>query len=116
MKIITSFVLVGLICSIASIIYDMTKLSSGHITSLFVVIGVILGFFGLYDIVIKNYGYGLTLPIISFGNSLYNAAYDGFKSNGYIGIFMNLYSTTSAGISMTIFLSFIISILCKPKD
>ena len=116
LKIITSFVLVGLICTIGSIIYDTTKLSPGHITSLFVVVGTVLGFFGVYDILIKQMGYGLTIPIVSFGNSLYNAAYDGFKSNGFFGVFMNLYKTTSAGISITIFLSFIISIFCKPKD
>ena len=116
LKIITSFVLVGLICAMGSIIYDTTKLSPGHITSLFVVIGTVLGFLGVYDILIKQMGYGLTLPIVSFGNSLYKAAYDGFKNNGFFGVFMNLYKTTSAGISMTIFLSFVVSIFCKPKD
>ena len=44
--IIKSFIFTGAICAIAQIIKDHTNLTSGHITSLFVVIGSILGFFG----------------------------------------------------------------------
>lgn len=116
MKIFTSFIFVGLICLIASLIYDKTKLSPGHITSLFVSIGAILGMFGVYDILLKNFGYGLTLPITSFGNSLFKGAYEGFKIDGILGLFMGVYEKVSGGLSMTIVGSFLISLICKPKD
>jgi len=116
MKVFTSFVIVGLICAIASIIYDTTKFTSGHITSLFVVTGAILGLFGIYDIWIKKYGYGLSLPITSFGNSLLKASYEGYKSEGIFGIFSQMFYTTGAGISTTIVFSLIMSLICKPKD
>ena len=116
MKILTSFMIVGLICAIASIIYDLSKLTPGHITSLFVVIGAILGFFGLYDLMIDKLGYGLYLPITSFGNSLLNSSYMGYQKEGLYGIFSNMFITTSAGISSTIIFSLIIAIICKPKD
>ena len=40
----------GLLCGIAQIILDNTKLTPGHVTSLFVVIGAALDIFGIYDI------------------------------------------------------------------
>ncbi len=101
---------------LASIIYDMTKLTPGHITSIFVIIGAFLSVFGVYDALIENLGYGLSLPIISFGNSLANAAYEGFKTSGFYGLFSNIYMTTSTGISGAIICGFIIALLCKPKD
>lgn len=116
MKVFTSFVAVGLICAIASIIYDMTKLTPGHITSLFVVIGALLGVFEIYDVLIDRYGFGLSLPITSFGNSLVKSSYEGYKAGGLYGIFSSMLQTTSAGITGAIIFSFIMTIFCKPKD
>lgn len=116
MRIFTSFMAVGIICAIASLIYDTTKMTAGHITSMFVVIGAVLGLFGWYDILISKFGYGLCLPITSFGNSLLKSAYEGFHESGLFGIFSNMYVTTSAGISSVIIFSFISALICKPKD
>ena len=49
MDYILAFLVCGFICMIAQIIYDNTKLSPGHITSLFVIIGAVLNIGGLYD-------------------------------------------------------------------
>lgn len=116
MKIFYSFLVVGIICAIASIIYDTTKLTPGHITSIFVVVGAILGIFGIYDIMIENFGYGLSLPITSFGNMLLKGAYEGFHKDSIFGLFSGILTTTSAGISITIISSFIITLFSKPKD
>jgi len=116
MRIFTSFMAVGIICLIASLIHDLTKFTPGHITSIFVVVGALLGVFGFYDILLDKFGYGLSLPIVSFGNNLINAAYEGFKSNGFYGLFQGMYMTTSAGISGAIIFGFIIALICKPKD
>lgn len=116
MKLALSFIAVGVICFIASIIYDTTKLTAGHITSLFVVIGTLLGFFGIYDYLINKCGYGLSLPITSFGNLLYKSALNGIQKNGLLGAFKDLYVTTSLGISSTIILSFYMALICKVKD
>ena len=72
--IIKSFVFTGIVCVIAQIIKDNTKLTSGHITSLFVSIGALLGFLGVYDKLVKFFGGGASVVIMSFGNTLYNGA------------------------------------------
>ena len=45
-----SFIFCGFICLIGQLILDNTKLTPGHVTSLFVVIGAFLDIFGIYDI------------------------------------------------------------------
>ena len=48
MTYIYAFLFCGLVCLIAQIILDNTKLTPGHVTSLFVVIGAFLDVFGIY--------------------------------------------------------------------
>lgn len=116
MTYINAFLVCGIISLIGQIILDNTTLSPGHITSLFVCIGAILSFLGIYDF-IKDYSLvGSSIPITSFGNALYQAALEGFNNNGFIGMFSNLLSTTSAGISGAVFFGFIFSIIGKIRD
>lgn len=108
MLIIKSFLFTGFICLIAQLIKDNTKLASGHITSLFVVVGAVLGFFGIYDRFISMFGGGANVVIMSFGNSLYNAAIDE-------GI-LNMLSGGSIGTVAAILCGFIITLIFKVKD
>ena len=55
---IYSFLFCGLICMMSQLILDNTKLTPGHITSLFTVLGVVLPFFGIYDYLITTCGEG----------------------------------------------------------
>lgn len=106
--IIKSFIFTGLICAIAQIIKDNTKLTSGHITSLFVVIGSLLGFFGIYDKLVDFFGGGANVVIMSFGNSLYNAAIEN-------GLF-NLLIGGSLGITSSVIFAFIITLISRTKS
>ena len=49
MTYVNAFIFCGVICLIGQLILDNTKLTPGHVTSLFVVIGAFLDIFGLYD-------------------------------------------------------------------
>ena len=106
--IIKSFIFAGVICMIAQIIKDNTKLTSGHITSLFVIIGAILGFFGIYDYLTIHFGGGANVVIMSFGNTLYKTAVE-------VGT-LNMLSGVSIGIVSAILCSFIITLIFKVKD
>lgn len=116
MTIINAFIFGGIISLIAQIIFDNTKLTSGHITSIFVSIGALLEFFNIYDLIIKYAGVGASLPILSFGHSLMHASMIGVKEEGVIGIFKNIFDLTSSGISFAIFIGIIVSLLFKPKE
>ena len=113
---INSFIVWGVICLIGQIILDNTNLTPGHVTSIFVIAGAILSCLGLYDY-IKGFSLvGSSVPITSFGNALYQAAYTGYLENGFLGMFSNLLSTTSAGISGAIFFGFIFALLFRVRD
>ena len=116
MTILYSFIFCGLICVIGQIILDNSKLTPGHITSTFVVIGAFLGMLGLYDKIIEFVGAGASVPIISFGNTLFKGAYIGLKSNGIIGLFSNILCPVSLGISSAIIISFLFTLFSKVKD
>lgn len=116
MTLIYSFLFCGTICLLSQIIMNNSKLTFGHITSSLVVIGSILGAFGLYDKIINIVGVGANLPILSFGNTLTNAAYYGFLDNGILGIFTNMLSSVSLGIVSAIVFSFIFSLFFNAKD
>ena len=61
-----SFLFCGFVCAVAQIILDNTKLTAGHITSIFVVVGAFLDVFNIYDKIILKVGGGSLVPITSF--------------------------------------------------
>lgn len=116
MTLFYSFIFCGFVCLIGQIILDNTKLTPGHVTSILVVVGCILGVFGIYDKIIDFVGVGANIPITSFGNTLFNGAYLGLKSGGFIGLFENMLSNVSLGISSAVIFSFIFTLVSKVKD
>ena len=52
MTIIYSFLFCGLVCLIGQLFLDYTKLTPGHLTSTFAVLGSLLGFLNIYDKII----------------------------------------------------------------
>ncbi|MCH5167792.1 MAG: SpoVA/SpoVAEb family sporulation membrane protein [Erysipelotrichales bacterium] len=106
--IIKSFIFSGIVCLIAQIIKDNTKLTSGHITSIFVSVGAFLGFLGIYDKLVKCFGGGASVVIMSFGNTLYNGAVE-------LGI-LNMLANVSVGIITSVLMAFIITLIFKVKN
>jgi stage V sporulation protein AE len=113
---LNAFILCGTISMIGQIILDNTNLTPGHITSIFVIVGAVLSFLGIYEVLTDYSLVGSSIPITSFGNALYLAASEGYEANGFIGMFSNLLSTTSTGISSAIFFGFLFSIFSKVRD
>lgn len=106
-----AFIFAGLICLIGEIIYSFTKLTTGHITTFFVIIGAILGGIGIYDYLIEWCGGGATCLIMNFGNLLVKGGLEGAKKDGIIGIFSSLLLNTSTTLSFVIFISIFASLL-----
>ena len=111
-----SFIFCGLICLIGQIILDNTKLSAGHITSIFVVVGAFLDSFSLYDKIISVVGGGALVPITSFGHSLIHGALAKANSLGVVGILMGMFDLTATGITAAIIFSFIFALIFKPRN
>lgn len=116
MSYLYSFIFCGLVCSIGEIILDKTKLTPGHITTIFVVVGVFLDTFNIYDYIIRYVGGGALVPITSFGHSLVHSAINGANNYGVLGLFIGMFDITSPGIVAAIIFSFLLSLLFTPKD
>ncbi len=110
-----AFLIGGLICGIGQLIQDIFKLTPGHITGLFVVFGVLLDSFHLYDKLIDVAEAGALLPITSFGHSLVHSALEAAKADGWLGISGGIFSMTANGIVWAIVLSVIFGLIFKPK-
>ena len=116
MLLFNSFLFCGLVCMIAQIILDNTKLSPGHITSIFVCIGAFLDTFSIYDMIVKKVGGGALLPITSFGHSLIHGALLKAEEMGIIGILGGMFDLTATGITAAIIFSFVFCLIFKPKN
>lgn len=110
-----AFLFCGTVCMISQLILDNTKLTPGHVTSLFVVIGAFLDIFGIYDKFVLYCGAGAIIPITSFGHLLIHGAMDIASEMGPLGLSFGIFNLTSAGISIAIVASFILCLIFKPK-
>lgn len=116
MSYINSFIFCGIICLIGQLILDNTKLTPGHITTIFVVIGSFLDIFNIYDKFILWAGGGALVPITSFGHLLIHGAMDTASDLGIMGLMTGMFNLTASGITAAIVFSFILSLIFKPKD
>ena len=74
MTYVYAFLFCGFVCMIAQLILDNTKLTPGHVTSIFVVVGALLDVAGIYDKIVLYAGAGALIPITSswsYGNWYY---------------------------------------------
>ncbi len=111
-----AFLFCGLVCLIGQIILDNTKLTPGHITTIFVIVGAFLDVFNLYDKLVLWAGGGALVPITSFGHLLIHGAMDTVNNFGIMGLFMGMFDLTSSGIVAAIVFSFLLSLIFQPKD
>lgn len=115
MTYVYAFLFCGFVCLISQIILDNTKLTPGHVTSLFVVIGAFLDIFGLYDKIVLYAGAGALIPITSFGHLLIHGAIDMAKDIGILGLAMGAFNLTAAGITVAIVMAFVLTLIFKPR-
>lgn len=110
-----AFVVGGLICVVGQLLLDLTRLTPGHVLSLFVVAGGVLGGLGLYDPLTKFAGAGATMPISSFGNALAKGAVEEASRHGLLGVLTGMFQLTSAGITAAIVFGFLTAVVFNPK-
>lgn len=113
---INSFIFCGLVCLIGELILDNTKLTPGHVTTIFVVIGSFLDIFNIYDKIILWAGAGALVPITSFGHLLTHGAMVSATDLGFMGLMSGMFNLTASGITAAIVSSFFLSLIFKPKD
>jgi len=112
---IRAFIVGGLICLVGQILIDLTKLTPARIMVLFVVSGVILGFLGIYPLLVDFAGAGATIPIIGFGNVLAKGVMEDVDKKGLLGAFSGGVRAGAVGIAAAVFFGYIMAIVSKPR-
>lgn len=105
----------GIICVIAQILIDKTKLTPARIMVMYVVAGVILGGFGIYDYIVKFAGAGASVPIIGFGYTLSQGVIKGVEEKGFIGVLTGGISAASGGITAAILFGYLAALVFRSK-
>ena len=106
----------GALCIIAQIIIDKTKLTPARILVGYVVSGVILTGFGLYEPFVDFAGSGATVPLTGFGYSLAKGVQKAVAEKGLIGILTGGLTATAAGIAAVIFLGSSFALVFNSKE
>ncbi len=115
MQYLNAFWVGGLICVVAQILIDKTKLTPARILVIFVVLGAVLGGLGIYEPLVKYAGAGATVPIIGFGNLLAQGVIKGVNESGFLGIITGGTTAAAGGIAASVVFGFLIAIIFNPK-
>ena len=116
MDYLKAFLIGGLFCLIGQILIDKTTLTPARILVGYVVAGVILGAFGLYQPIIDFAGAGASVPLTGFGATLAKGVKEAIDEKGALGILTGVLKATTGGISAAIIFGLLAGILFKPKD
>ena len=111
-----AFLIGGAICALAQILMDKTKMMPGRIMVLLVCLGVALGALGIYGPFAKCAGAGASVPLIGFGYTLWNGVKEAITNEGFIGIFKGGFTASAIGISASLLLGYLASLIFNPKS
>ena len=116
MEYIKAFLVGGILCLIAQILIDKTRLTPARILVSYVVAGVILGALGVYEPIVEWAGAGASVPLTGFGNLLAKGVREAVDESGFLGIFTGGLKATAGGICAAIFSGLLVSLIFKAKD
>lgn len=108
-----AFVVGGLICVVGQLLIDLTKLTPARILVSYVVAGVIIGGFGLYQPLIDFAGGGATVPLTGFGATLAKGVREAVDKDGLIGAFTGGFTSAAAGITAAVFFGLLAALCFK---
>ena len=112
-----AFVVGGLICVIAQILIDKTRLTPAKILVGYVCIGVILTAIGIYEPLVNLAGCGATVPLSGFGYAIANGVKTAVSEKGLLGALTGGIGATAGGITASICFGLLASFIfsSKPK-
>ena len=109
------FAVGGLICMIAQLLINYTKITAGKILVIFLLTGVVLQAVGVYQYIVDFAEAGATIPICGFGYLLADGAIKGAKISLFKAITGGI-SAAGMGITAAIVFGYVISLIFKSKS
>lgn len=115
MDYVKAFIVGGIICALAQVLMEKTKMLPGRIMVLLVCLGAVLGAIGIYQPFSEWAGAGANVPLLGFGNVLWSGVKEAVDKEGVIGIFMGGFTASAVGISGALVFSYLASLICESK-
>lgn len=109
---VKAFAVGGLVCMIAQILINKTKMTSARILVMFLLLGVFLEIIGVFKYIENFAGAGITIPITGFGSTIVKGAKEGAK----IGFFEAVtygFRNMAGGLTAAIFFGFLFALIFK---
>lgn len=110
-----AFIVGGLLCLIAQILIDKTKMTPARILVSYVVAGVILGGIGIYEPIVKFAGGGATVPLTGFGYTISKGIQKAVNEHGLLGALTGGITGAAAGITAALVFSLLAALIFKSK-
>lgn len=116
MNYLKAFAVGGLICVIAQIFIDKTKVTPVRILVALVVTGVALTAVGAYEPLVQFAGAGATVPLSGFGYLMAKGVKEAIQKQGFLGIITGGLTAGAAGISAAVFCGYIAALCTRSQD
>ncbi len=118
LKLLWAFLFGGLLCVIAQLLIDKTKLTPARILVGYVVAGVLLGALGLYRPFAELAGAGATTPLSGFGYLIAKGVREAVDAQGLLGAFTGSLTAAAGGTAAALCLGLLAAAIChggKPR-
>ena len=110
-----AFLVGGVLCVIAQLLIDKTKLTPARILVLYVVAGVILGGIGIYKPLVDYAGAGATTPLTGFGYLISKGVRKAVDEQGLLGALTGALTASAGGITAALVFGYLVCLIAKGK-
>ena len=115
LKYLWSFIVGGVLCVIAQVLIDKTKLTPARILVCYVVAGVVLGAVGLYKPLAEFAGAGATTPLTGFGYNIAKGVKKAVDEKGLLGALTGGLTAAAGGTAAALCFGYIAAIFAKGR-
>lgn len=115
MDYVNAFWVGGLICALAQILLDRTKLLPGRVMVILVCLGAVISFFGIYEPFAEYAGAGANVPLLGYGNILMKGVKEAVDKDGFIGLFKGGFTNGAVGCSAALIFGYLASLIFQSK-
>ena len=105
----------GLICALVQILLDRTKLMPGIVMVILVCTGSLLSALGIYRPFTDFAGAGASVPLLGFGQVLWEGMKKAIDQDGFMGLFTGGFQACAVGVSAALIFSYLASLIFRPR-
>ena len=115
MNYLLAFLAGGVLCVLAQLLIDLTKLTPARILVSFVLLGVALSAVGVFLPLKEIFGCGVSVPLLGFGGAIGEGVKEAVKEEGLIGALTGGLSAAALGTTAALAFGLIAAFFGKSK-